>query len=124
MIKLEKKLKQLQANCYMLQLYTETRSKTFSDNFWSFGWPWLGTHDYKMTPTALDYQSMSYAAHAQCAPFDTVRITSICRANRRFSVKLAGYRVIYWSEKLASSHFTYITVKERANSRKLQLNSK
>ncbi|GFU83128.1 hypothetical protein TNCV_4752951 [Trichonephila clavipes] len=52
MIKLEEKVKQLQANCYMLQLYMETHSKTFSNNFWSFGW--LGTHVYKMTPTALD----------------------------------------------------------------------
>ncbi|GFT34363.1 hypothetical protein TNCV_3676961 [Trichonephila clavipes] len=107
MIKLEEKLKQLQTTCYMLQLYMETRSKTFSDNLWSFGWPWLGTHVYKMTPTALDYHSISYGAHAQC----TVRITSIRRTNRRFSVKLENYReegVIYWSEKLASSHFTYI----------------
>ncbi|GFV44803.1 hypothetical protein TNCV_563531 [Trichonephila clavipes] len=107
MIKLEEKLKQLQANCYM-----ETRSKTFSDNFWSFGWPWLGTHVYKMTPKALDYHSISYGAHAQYAPFDTVRITSIRRTNRRFSVKLANYReegVIYRSEKLATSHFTNIT---------------
>ncbi|GFT72855.1 hypothetical protein TNCV_5065821 [Trichonephila clavipes] len=73
---------------------------------------WLGTHVYKMTPTAFDYHSISYGAHAQCAPFDTVRITSIRRTNRRFSVKLANYReegVIYRSEKLASSHFTYIT---------------
>ncbi|GFW63961.1 hypothetical protein TNCV_706661 [Trichonephila clavipes] len=78
-----------------------------------------------MTPTAFDYQSISYGAHSQCAPFDTVRITSIRRTNRRFSVKLADYReegVIYRSEKLASSHLQYITVKERANSRKLQLN--
>ncbi|GFY18735.1 hypothetical protein TNCV_2399551 [Trichonephila clavipes] len=90
----------------------ETRSKTFSDNFWSFGWPWLGTHVYKMTPTALDYHSISYGAHAQCAPFDTVRITSIRRPNRHFSVKLANYReegVIHRSEKLASSQFAYIT---------------
>ncbi|GFT35905.1 hypothetical protein TNCV_2154591 [Trichonephila clavipes] len=81
----------------------ETRSKTFSDNFWSFGWPWLGTHVYKMTPTALDYHSISYGAHAQCAPFDTVRITSIRQTNRRFSVKLANNReegVLYRSEKL------------------------
>ncbi|GFW85821.1 hypothetical protein TNCV_854701 [Trichonephila clavipes] len=125
MIKLEEKLKQLQTNCYMLQLYMETRSKTVSDNFWSLGWPWLGTHVYKMTPTALDYHSISY----QCAPFDTVRVTSIRLTNRRFLVKLVNYReegVIYRSEKLAraSSHFTYITVKERANSRKLQSNSK
>ncbi|GFU49071.1 hypothetical protein TNCV_4173491 [Trichonephila clavipes] len=103
MIKLEEKLKQLQANCYMLQLYMETRGKTFSDNFWSFGWPWLGTHFYKMTPTALDYHSISYGAHVQCAPFDTVRITSIRRTNRRFSVKLANYReesVIYGVKNL------------------------
>ncbi|GFT48595.1 hypothetical protein TNCV_3082241 [Trichonephila clavipes] len=107
MIKLEEKLKQLQANCYMLQLYTETRSKTVNDNFWSFGWPWLHTHVYKMTPTALDYQSISYGAHAQCAPFATVRITSIRRTNRRFSVKLLDYHeegVIYRSEKLARLH--------------------
>ncbi|GFT11343.1 hypothetical protein TNCV_1144271 [Trichonephila clavipes] len=125
MIKLEEKLNQLQANCYMLQLYMKTRSTTFSNNFWSFGWPWLGTHVYKMTPTAFDYHSISYGTHAQCAPCDTV--PSIRRTNRRFSVKVANYReegVIYGSEKLASSHFTYITVKERANSRKLQLNSK
>ncbi|GFV36909.1 hypothetical protein TNCV_4767071 [Trichonephila clavipes] len=112
MIKLEEKLKQLQANCYMLQLYMETRSKAFSDNLWLFGWPWLGTHVYKMTPKAFDYHSISYGAHAQCAPFDTVRITSIRRTNRHFSVKLANNReegVIYRSEKLASSHFTYIT---------------
>ncbi|GFV07482.1 hypothetical protein TNCV_1738371 [Trichonephila clavipes] len=51
MIKLEEKLKQLQANYYMLQLCMETRNKTFSNNIWSFGWPWLGTHVYKMTPT-------------------------------------------------------------------------
>ncbi|GFW37568.1 hypothetical protein TNCV_861731 [Trichonephila clavipes] len=104
MIKLEEKLKQLQANCYMLQLYMETRSKTFSDNFWSFGWPWLGTHVYKMTPTAFDYHSISYGAHAQCAPFDTVRITTIRRTNRRFSVKLANNReegAIYRSEGVA-----------------------
>ncbi|GFV07507.1 hypothetical protein TNCV_1738621 [Trichonephila clavipes] len=56
MIKLEEKLKQLQANCYM-----ETHSKTFSDNVWSFG-----THVYKMTPTALHYHSISYGAHAYC----------------------------------------------------------
>ncbi|GFU94545.1 hypothetical protein TNCV_2645311 [Trichonephila clavipes] len=103
------------------------RSKTSSDNFWSFGWPLLGTHVYKMTPTALDYYSISYGAHDQCAPFDTVRITSILRTNRRFSVKLANYRkeaVIYRREKLASSHFTYIThYCQRANSRKLQLNN-
>ncbi|GFX60354.1 hypothetical protein TNCV_4741101 [Trichonephila clavipes] len=85
----------------------ETHSKTFSDNVWS-----SGTHVYKMTPTALDYNSISYGAYAQCAPFDTVRISSIRRTNKRFSVKLASYHeegVIYRSEKLASSHFTYIT---------------
>ncbi|GFW40380.1 uncharacterized protein TNCV_1019381 [Trichonephila clavipes] len=73
MIKHEEKLKQLKANYYMLQRYMEARSKAFSDNFWSFGWPWLGTHVYKMTPTAFDYHSISYGAHAQCAPFDTIR---------------------------------------------------
>ncbi|GFX08182.1 hypothetical protein TNCV_4783961 [Trichonephila clavipes] len=65
-----------------------------------------------MTPTTLDYHSISYGAYAQCAPFDTVRISSIRRTNKRFSVKLASYReegVIYRSEKLASSHFTYLT---------------
>ncbi|GFW18669.1 hypothetical protein TNCV_1369231 [Trichonephila clavipes] len=111
MIKLEEKLKQLQAKCYMLQLCMETHSKTSSDNVRSFGWPWLGTHVYKMTPTALDYHSILYGVHAQCAPFDTVCITSIHQTNRRFSVKLANYReegIIYRSEKLASSHFTYI----------------
>ncbi|GFX83415.1 hypothetical protein TNCV_1427111 [Trichonephila clavipes] len=100
MKKLEEKLKQLQANCYMLQLNMETCSKTFSDIFWSFGWPWFGTHVYKMTPKAFDYHSISYGAHAQCAPSDTVRIASICRTNRRFSVKLVIYReegVIYRS---------------------------
>ncbi|GFW51291.1 hypothetical protein TNCV_3254201 [Trichonephila clavipes] len=113
MMKLKEKLKQLQANCYMLHLNMETSSKTFSDNFWSFGWPWLGMHIYKMTPTALDYHSISYGAHARSAPFDTVRKTSIRRINRRFSVKPAKYReegVTYRSEKLASSHFTYITL--------------
>ncbi|GFY17131.1 hypothetical protein TNCV_1089071 [Trichonephila clavipes] len=103
MIKLEEKLKQLQANWYMLQLYMETHSKTFSDNLWSFGWPWLGTHVYKMAPTALDYHSILHGAH---------RSTSIRRTNRRFSVKLVNYReegVIYRSEKLVSSRFTYIT---------------
>ncbi|GFU18955.1 hypothetical protein TNCV_2347421 [Trichonephila clavipes] len=91
----------------------EKRSKTFSDNFWSFRWPWLGTHVYKMIPTALDYHSISYVVHARCAPFFTVRIISIRRKNRRFSVKLAKYReegVIYRSEKLASSHFTHIAL--------------
>ncbi|GFS97170.1 hypothetical protein TNCV_1281531 [Trichonephila clavipes] len=104
MIKLEEKLKQLQVNCYMLQLYMETRSKTFRDNFWSFGWPWLGTHVYKMTPRALDYHSISYGVHARYTSFDTVRITSIRWRNRRFSVKLAKYRedgIIYRSEKLS-----------------------
>ncbi|GFW11389.1 hypothetical protein TNCV_3809091 [Trichonephila clavipes] len=65
-----------------------------------------------MTPTAFDYHSVSYGAHAQCTAFDTVRITSIRRTNRLFSVKLANNReegVIYRIEKLASSHFTYIT---------------
>ncbi|GFX83508.1 hypothetical protein TNCV_324571 [Trichonephila clavipes] len=58
-----------------------------------------------MTLTALAYHSISYGAHDQCAPFDTVPITSIRRTNRRFSVKLANYReegVIYRSEKLDS----------------------
>ncbi|GFW39994.1 DDE_3 domain-containing protein [Trichonephila clavipes] len=76
----------------------------------------LGTHVYKMTPTAFDYHSISYGAHAQCAPFDTVRITSIRQTNRHFSVKLANNReegVIYRSEKLTSSHPTYITRYER-----------
>ncbi|GFW54505.1 uncharacterized protein TNCV_2231791 [Trichonephila clavipes] len=81
-----------------------------------------------MTPRAFDYHSISYGVHAQCAAFDTVRITSIRRANRRCSVKLANNReegVIYRSEKLASFHTLHtlrIKVKERANSRKLQLN--
>ncbi|GFU44239.1 hypothetical protein TNCV_2151931 [Trichonephila clavipes] len=94
MIKLEEKLKQLQANYYMLQLCMETRNKTFSNNIWSFGWPWLGTHVYKMTPTVRTVG----------------RITSIFRTNRRFSVKLADHReegVVYRSEKLARLHTHY-----------------
>ncbi|GFV25730.1 hypothetical protein TNCV_2444341 [Trichonephila clavipes] len=69
-----------------------------------------------MTPTALDYHSIAYDAHAQCAPFATVRITSIRRTNRRFSVKLANYRkdgVIYRSEKLAPSHVTYYALRSK-----------
>ncbi|GFT63388.1 hypothetical protein TNCV_3696421 [Trichonephila clavipes] len=110
MINLEEKPKQLHAKCYI------QRSKTFSDNLWSFGWPSLGTHVYKMTPIALYYRSISYGAHAQCAMFDTVRITSIRRTSRRFSVKLANYReegVICRSKKLAHSHFTYYALRSK-----------
>ncbi|GFV26514.1 hypothetical protein TNCV_3361671 [Trichonephila clavipes] len=98
----------------------ETCSKTFSDNFWSVGWPCLGTHVYKVTPTTLDYHSISYGEHAQCAPFDIVRITSIRQTNRHFSVKLANYHEERASStgvknlRLHTLHTLRITVKERA----------